>query len=69
MLADEYEKSSIRFNCINPGATRTTMRAKAFPGEDPKTLKTAEDLMPAYLYLFGADSEQENGKTFIAQPK
>ena len=69
VLADEYEKSSIRFNCINPGATRTAMRAKAFPGEDPKTLKTAEDLMPAYLYLFGSDSQQENGKTFIAQPK
>lgn len=69
VLADEYENAPIRFNCINPGATRTTMRAKAFPGEDPKTVKTAEELMPAYLYLFGKDSEQENGKTFVVQPK
>ncbi len=69
VLADEYEKSTIRFNCINPGATRTSMRAKAFPGEDPNTLKTAQDLMPAYLYLFGSDSQDQNGKTFVAQPK
>ncbi|MEG3596721.1 MAG: oxidoreductase, partial [Pseudomonadota bacterium] len=24
---------------IDPGATRTDMRAKAYPGEDPKTVK------------------------------
>lgn len=69
VLADEYEKSSLRFNCINPGATRTNMRAKAFPAEDANTLKTAEQIMPLYLYLMGDDSKNENGKTFVAQPK
>lgn len=69
VLADEYEKSTIRFNCINPGSTRTAMRAKAFPGEDPNTIKTPEDIMPAYLYLMGGDSLAENGKTFVVQPK
>ena len=68
-LADEYADSNLRFNCINPGGTRTNMRAKAFPGEDPNTLKTPEDLMPLYVYLMSDDSKTDNGKTFIAQPK
>ena len=69
VLSEEYENSSVRFNCINPGGTRTTMRAKAFPAEDPMTLKTPADIMPLYLYLMGDDSKSENGKTFHAQPK
>ena len=31
--------SGIRVAIVNPGATATKMRAKAFPGEDPDTLK------------------------------
>lgn len=69
LLADEYQNSRLRFNCINPGGTRTNMRAKAFPAEDPSTLKTAEDIMPLYLYLMSDESQNETGKTFIAQPK
>ncbi|RYD67741.1 MAG: SDR family NAD(P)-dependent oxidoreductase [Sphingomonadales bacterium] len=34
--------SGIRVGTIDPGATRTNMRARAFPGEDPQTLKTPE---------------------------
>jgi len=30
------------------------MRAQAFPGEDPMSLPTPEDLLPAYLWCFGA---------------
>ncbi len=69
VLADEYANSNLRFNCINPGGTRTNMRAKAFPAEDPSTLKTADEIMPLYCYLMGEDSSEENGKTFLAQPK
>lgn len=69
LLAAEYQNSSFRFNCINPGGTRTGMRAKAFPAEDPKTLKTADDIMPLYLYLMSDDSQHESGRTFAAQPK
>ncbi|QSX35912.1 YciK family oxidoreductase [Shewanella sedimentimangrovi] len=67
VLAHECEGTSVRVNSINPGATRTKMRANAYPAEDPMTLKTAEDLMPTYLYLMSDDSEQENGKAFNAQ--
>ncbi len=69
VLADEYANSSIRFNCINPGGTRTHMRAKAFPGEDPQTLKTPDEIMPAYLYMLGEDSKDLNGQTVVVQPK
>ncbi|WP_102797087.1 YciK family oxidoreductase [Bowmanella denitrificans] len=69
VLADEYANSPIRFNCINPGATRTKMRAKAYPGENPETLKTAEDIMPLYLYLMADNSKDMNGQTIDAQPK
>lgn len=65
--AEMAEHQNIRFNCINPGATRTAMRAKAYPQEDPKTLPTPEDIMPAYLYLMGDDSIGISGQTFDAQ--
>ncbi len=66
-IADEYEKSSIRFNSINPGATKTPMRSKAYPGEDVNTLATPLDLMPTYLYLMGKDSVALSGQTLNAQ--
>lgn len=56
VMADEYEGSTIRVNVINPGATRTTMRSKAYPAEDPNRLKTPADLMPTYVYLMADDS-------------
>ncbi len=38
--ADETETAGrIRVAVLDPGATRTAMRAKAYPGEDPATLK------------------------------
>ncbi|WP_018981681.1 YciK family oxidoreductase [Salinimonas chungwhensis] len=69
VLACEYENRNVRFNCINPGGTRTSMRASAFPAEDPQTLKTPADIMPLYLYLMGKDSQTVNGKSLDCQPK
>ena len=40
VLAEEYQSRHLRVNCINPGGTRTKMRASAFPTEDPQKLKT-----------------------------
>jgi NAD(P)-dependent dehydrogenase (short-subunit alcohol dehydrogenase family) len=59
---------SVRVNAINPGATSTGMRAQAFPAENPGSLKSAEAIMPAYLYLLGADSKAVNGQSVDAQP-
>ena len=64
-FADEMENvENIRVNAINPGATRTNMRAKAYPGEDPKTLKTPEDIANAYLWLLGSASKGKQGISF-----
>lgn len=68
-LADELETSAIRVNCINPGATRTAMRASAYPAEDPKTVTTAEAIMNRYLYLLGPDSKAVHGVVLDAQAK
>ncbi|WP_354624460.1 YciK family oxidoreductase [Psychromonas sp. MME2] len=67
VLADEYENSNLRFNAINPGATRTAMRAKAFPAEDNSTLKLPEDIMQSYLYLLSNDSINVTGQVLNAQ--
>ena len=66
-LADEVaETGRIRVNSLNPGATRTAMRAAAYPAEDPATLPTAEQHMALYLYLMGPDSRGVNGQRFDA---
>lgn len=67
VLAEEYQ-NRLRVNCINPGGTRTSMRASAFPTEDPQKLKTPADIMPLYLWLMGDDSRRKTGMTFDAQP-
>lgn len=67
LLAEELENTSkIRVNIINPGATRTTMRAAAYPTEDPRDLKTPADLVPLYLYLMGPEGRAEHGRTFTS---
>ncbi|MFM2478422.1 YciK family oxidoreductase [Celerinatantimonas sp. MCCC 1A17872] len=68
-LGDEYKDTTLRVNCINPGATRTQMRAQAKPDEDPMVLKTPLDIMPTYLYLMDDASAHITGYCLDAQPK
>lgn len=69
-LADEIDGlGSLRANSINPGATRTDMRAQAYPAEDPTNNPTPEEIMPVYLYLMGPDSEGINGQALDAQTR
>lgn len=69
-LADEIDGlGSIRANSINPGATRTDMRAQAYPAEDPTNNPTPEQIMPVYLYLMGPDSKGINGQALDAQTR
>ncbi len=67
-LADEVDGiSNVRANSLNPGATRTDMRAQAYPGENPASNPAPEAIMPVYLYLLGPDSKGVNGQAFDAQ--
>jgi NAD(P)-dependent dehydrogenase (short-subunit alcohol dehydrogenase family) len=43
--------SGVRVAIIDPGATATTMRARAFPGEDPATLKPPGAVADAVVEL------------------
>lgn len=67
VLADELEDTSIRANSVNPGATRTSMRTAAYPGEHPESNPLPEAIMPVYLYLLGPDSKAVNGQALNAQ--
>jgi len=69
IFADELEtNTSIRINNLDPGLVRSRLRALAFPGEDPNTLTTATEIMPAYLYLMGDSSIGITGERLLAQP-
>ena len=49
--AAEMEKTNVRVNLVDPGATRTGMRAEAYPGEDPLSLKEPDSLTDVFVAL------------------
>ncbi|MGP5536497.1 YciK family oxidoreductase [Psychrobacter glacincola] len=61
--------TNLRFNCVNPGGTRTNMRAHAYPGESPMSLKTPEDIMAGYVCLMSDESIGIRGQVVELQPK
>ncbi len=48
--------SRIRTHIVDPGATRSAMRTKAFPGEDPASLKGPEVVARAIVDLLTSDA-------------
>ena len=65
ILADELAgEGRVRVNSLNPGAVRTTMRARLYPGEDPERLRAPEAILKSYLYLIGPDSLGVTGQSF-----
>ena len=67
ILADENRHTPLRVNCINPGPVRTNMRLAAYPAEDRDALKRPEDILAAYVYLLGPDSQGVTGQSIDAQ--
>ncbi len=67
VLAEEVGDSAIRVNSVNPSATRTEMRARAYPQEDPLTLPTAEQVAPLFLYLASDASASIHGQSLEAR--
>lgn len=64
--AEEVESTTVRVNLINPGGTRTRMRAEAFPGEDPQTLPTPDEVAVTFVPLAEAACSS-NGELFRAR--
>ena len=64
ILTDELEKTPIRVNVVNPGRTRTRMRARAYPGETPASVPPPEANVPPFLYLLGGASRNVRGRRF-----
>lgn len=61
--AHEVASTAIKVNILNPGPVRTTMRQRAFPGENPATLPEPEALVPLFLDLVDA-GQTENGRVY-----
>lgn len=68
--ADElFETHNIRVNSVNPGATNTAMRRKAYPGETPTNNPEPDEITPIFVYLMSAMSERINGQQLDARVK
>jgi NAD(P)-dependent dehydrogenase (short-subunit alcohol dehydrogenase family) len=61
--AAETVSTKVRVNLFSPGPTRTRMRAQAMPGEDPMTLKTADEVAQKIVELCLPDFH-ETGKIY-----
>jgi NAD(P)-dependent dehydrogenase (short-subunit alcohol dehydrogenase family) len=67
VLAAELQTSGVRVNSVNPGATRTDMRAEAYPEEDPESLPTPDDIAEIFVHLASDESSSVTGRTFEAR--
>jgi NAD(P)-dependent dehydrogenase (short-subunit alcohol dehydrogenase family) len=67
IAAAENRHVPIRVNCINPGATRTSLRREAYPAEDRNVSKAPEDVLAPYLFLLSAEGRGVTGMSLDAQ--
>ena len=49
--AGEVTKTPVKVNLVDPGALRTSMRAEAYPGEDPMTQRAADEITDTFVEL------------------
>ena len=61
--AAELAGTTVKANLLNPGPTRTDMRATAMPGEDPMTLPHPDELTPLILELLSPECD-DSGELF-----
>lgn len=55
--------SKLRVAIVNPAATRTAMRARAYPGEDPASVKPPEDVARRIVALLGEPFDSGHRET------
>ncbi len=66
--AGETQRTPVRILSVDPGGTRTAMRAQAIPGEDPMTVPHPSEVAEALLPLVGPE-QTETGKLFLVREK
>jgi len=66
IYAQETQDSSVLVNMINPGGTRTSMRAKAIPGENPYDVKSPDAITHLFLEL-ASPAYQKTGQMIEAE--
>ncbi|MEZ2129135.1 MULTISPECIES: SDR family NAD(P)-dependent oxidoreductase [unclassified Sinorhizobium] len=64
--AGETQRTNLRIISVDPGPTRTAMRAQAIPGEDPDTLPHPSEVALSILPLASTEMT-ETGKLFVAR--
>lgn len=67
ILAEELAPEGIRVNAVNPGPTRTRMRAQAYPEEDPLSLPAPEEIVSVFVYLASDESREVTGQSLDAR--
>jgi len=68
VYAAEMSNTPLRVNLVDPGAVRTSMRAQAFPGEDPTVLKVPEEITDVFVDLATPECKR-NGEVVLAQER
>ena len=53
--SSEMKETNLSINLYDPGATKTQMRARAYPGEDPKILKGPDEVAKDILKVCNKD--------------
>jgi len=64
--ADETRNMPLCVNIVDPGATRTAMRAQAMPGEDPETLPHPAEIA-AHILPLASPTLTDTGRIFLAR--
>ncbi|MFP6777941.1 MAG: SDR family NAD(P)-dependent oxidoreductase, partial [Alphaproteobacteria bacterium] len=63
--AAELKRTDLKVNVIDPGASATNMRAEAFPGEDPNTLATPDEITELFVAVAEASYDENGAKLFV----
>ena len=62
-VAEEVRDLGLRIVAVNPGGTRTAMRARAYPDEDPRQLKSAGELAKFFVSLVAGEVSFQSGES------
>jgi len=67
ILADELRDEGIRVLALNPGGTRTAMRATAYPDEDPARLPAPDAIAEVVMDLILSSDRSLSGRSLDAR--